>query len=125
MRWDFNPWNYSHEELCSYIIAMFKVLPSNVFLTLQDLKFLEEYNISLRKLKLFLKELRASYHNNPYHNFVHAFDVAQMVYMILKNTNLMEYFGALEALGLLLSALCHDVSFNMKQDDNTRQGIQD
>ena len=52
-----------------------------------------------------------AYHwgQNPYHNFRHAFDVAQMTYFILKVCEAGELLTMTEVLALVLAALCHDI----------------
>jgi len=45
----------------------------------------------------------------PYHNFVHAVDVTQSVFTILKQTNAGEILDKRSQLVLLCAALCHDV----------------
>jgi hypothetical protein len=46
---------------------------------------------------------------NRYHNFIHAFDVAQACYSFLTQMNGQQYVTHLDILGLLVSSLCHDL----------------
>lgn len=54
-------------------------------------------------------EIRNGYNNNPYHNFRHAFDVTQAVYLFLTKGKAAELLSHIEILGLLIAALSHDL----------------
>jgi hypothetical protein len=45
----------------------------------------------------------------PFHNFFHAFNVAQTVYYFLVVCDVGKHFESLEIFALLLAALCHDI----------------
>jgi len=54
-------------------------------------------------------DVRESYvKQNPYHNFKHAFDVTQTLYVMLTTFGAATYLTPLEILSLLVSAICHD-----------------
>ena len=57
----------------------------------------------------FLLAVKAGYNANPYHNFRHAFDVTQSVYLFLTTGKAAELISHLEILGLLIAALSHDI----------------
>jgi len=60
-------------------------------------------------LKNFLMVLRDSYRPVPYHNYFHAFNVAQTLYYFLMKCEIKEKFNDLEILALMVSAFCHDI----------------
>jgi len=53
--------------------------------------------------------LRDSYRKVPFHNFYHAFNVAQTTYFMLSTCEVANKFGHLEILCQLVSAFCHDI----------------
>lgn len=97
-KWDVFVWAYEDEELFVFIAAMLK-----------ELKLLDEFNISSKKLFNFLKTLRSKYQDNLYHNFLHAFDVTNMMFLLMKHTNATQYLTPLDVFVLMIAALCHDV----------------
>lgn len=44
---------------------------------------MERFQIPVINLERFIMAVRDSYQSNPYHSFVHAFDVMQTVYCML------------------------------------------
>lgn len=69
-------------------------------------------NINDQDMLKFMVELRRHYNDVPYHNWLHALDVTQYVYSIIKQTNLWKFLTSLEIFGLLFSSLCHDTDHN-------------
>lgn len=59
----------------------------------------------------FLLTVRKNYRHIPYHNFSHAFEVARAMYCLLKARH---RFSMLEAVGLFVACLCHDVDHRGK-----------
>lgn len=59
----------------------------------------------------FLEEVRRGYRDNPYHSFIHAFDVTQTLFTLLTT------FGAvatlqlttLETVAIMIASVCHDI----------------
>lgn len=86
-----------------------------------DKDLISDYNIEPKTLVTFIKALQKNYYNNPYHNFFHAIDVAQMCYMFLvrsklkdfirylRHLSLSHYSSKQDVLVLMVSALCHDL----------------
>lgn len=68
----------------------------------------KEFHISNGKLFRFFYEIRSTYHNVPYHNWIHACDVSQYVSYETRTAGLDKIFTKFEILGLLTSAICHD-----------------
>ena len=60
----------------------------------------------------FFLTIRRNYREVPYHNWNHAFEVARAMYCILKNGT--HQFSLLEALGLFIACVCHDVDHRGK-----------
>eukprot|EP00727_Mastigamoeba_balamuthi_P002427 m51a1_g12181 hypothetical protein (975) ;mRNA; r:293-4272 len=76
----------------------------------QDFGLFEEFHIDQSVLVNLLHELSKSYNTVPYHNFSHAVDVTQFIYLMLRSSEkLAAVLGKLEILALFISALCHDV----------------
>lgn len=61
-------------------------------------------------LEIFLNKIEEGYcrFKNPYHNNLHAADVAQTVHHVLCQTGLMHWLSDLEIFATLLAALIHD-----------------
>lgn len=96
--WECYVWAYSKEELLLLITVMFK-----------DLKLFDEFSIPLDKFINFVRTLCSKYNNNPYHNFQHAFDVTNVMYLFLKNTSAVNYLTTVDVFALMVAALAHDV----------------
>uniref|UniRef100_A0A915KHX5 3',5'-cyclic-nucleotide phosphodiesterase n=1 Tax=Romanomermis culicivorax TaxID=13658 RepID=A0A915KHX5_ROMCU len=67
-------------------------------------------HIPTQTLETFLNYLQIGYskHGNPYHNLIHAADVAQTTHWILSQTGISECLTDLELFGCLFAALIHD-----------------
>jgi hypothetical protein len=98
VKWDYDVWALERDEMIDGVILMF-----------DNLGLLEEFDIPIDKLRNFAKEIQRNYHNNPYHNFRHAFDVMQMCYTFLVESKAKVYLTKQDKLVLLIAALCHDV----------------
>ena len=97
-KWDFKVWSISNDDYTNCVIIMF-----------ESLGLVQEYDIDLAKLKQFGKTLQKNYYDNPYHNFMHAMDVAQMCYLFMTKSKVRHYLRKHEMLVLLVSAFCHDL----------------
>lgn len=64
-------------------------------------------NFSNEVLLNFTTTVRGLYHDMPYHNWSHAFSVAQFVACLLES--LWDNFEPLERIGMFIAAICHDV----------------
>ncbi|KAM7538721.1 hypothetical protein Aperf_G00000058482 [Anoplocephala perfoliata] len=60
-------------------------------------------------LDAWLCAVYAKYNCVPFHNFKHAFMVAQMMYASICSADLASLFGHLDLLTLLFAAVCHDL----------------
>tara|TARA_R110002167_G_scaffold274700_1_gene480775 strand:- start:57 stop:1094 length:1038 start_codon:yes stop_codon:yes gene_type:complete len=56
----------------------------------------------------FSHRVRDHYFQNPFHSWIHALDVTEMVFQTLMS-GAREYLEPIQQLGLLLAAICHDL----------------
>jgi len=57
---------------------------------------------------LFVVAVRDSYMDNPYHNFTHAFDVTQAMFVTLTKMNVQRYLRSIDVFAIMVASLCHD-----------------
>ncbi|KAK2587026.1 hypothetical protein KPH14_010987 [Odynerus spinipes] len=71
---------------------------------------LHKFKVPPAVLECFLGRIEEGYcrHRNPYHNNLHAADVAQTVHYILCQTGLMNWLTDLEIFATLVAAIIHD-----------------
>ncbi|XP_044007181.1 dual 3',5'-cyclic-AMP and -GMP phosphodiesterase 11-like isoform X1 [Aphidius gifuensis] len=74
-----------------------------------DLDFVERFHIDYDVLCRWLLSVKKNYRNVTYHNWRHAFNVAQMMFAILTATQWWKIFGEIECLALMIACLCHDL----------------
>uniref|UniRef100_A0A1A9W0L3 Phosphodiesterase n=1 Tax=Glossina brevipalpis TaxID=37001 RepID=A0A1A9W0L3_9MUSC len=74
-----------------------------------DLDFVERFHIDYEVLCRWLLSVKKNYRNVTYHNWRHAFNVAQMMFAILTATQWWKIFGEVECLALIIACLCHDL----------------
>ncbi|CAG8567092.1 24602_t:CDS:10 [Dentiscutata erythropus] len=121
--WDFNPHSLDDDELLKCVFIIFDHVMS-----LDELK---ELNIKTDQLHRLLVAIRQSYYDtNPYHNFTHAVDVLQAMFLFLCKIGLLPPFfsskrqsinsnqqrcrpndqlNVIDAFALLLASVGHDV----------------
>ena len=75
---------------------------------LEELNFPRLFGFSRERLVGFLIAVRAQYRAVPYHNFLHAFDVAQTLFTYLVRGKCSLLITELDAFVLMISALLHD-----------------
>jgi len=73
------------------------------------LGLIEHFKIPRTIMQKFLLKVRERYRPVPFHNYNHAFNVAQSLYFFLTTCKAKEKFNQIELLSLLVSAFCHDV----------------
>jgi len=96
---DYDVWTKREEDLVVYLNLIFN-----------DFGLLDIFKVDHETFKRFLLEIRAHYvATNPYHNFIHSFDVTQSVYSYLTSGGAATYLTHLEIFSLLIAAVCHDV----------------
>lgn len=74
-----------------------------------DLDFIERFHIDYEVLCRWLLSVKKNYRNVTYHNWRHAFNVAQMMFAIITVTQWWKIFGEIECLALMIACLCHDL----------------
>ncbi|XP_023708360.1 dual 3',5'-cyclic-AMP and -GMP phosphodiesterase 11 isoform X1 [Cryptotermes secundus] len=74
-----------------------------------DLDFIERFHIDYEVLCRWLLSVKKNYRNVTYHNWRHAFNVAQMMFSIITVTQWWKIFGEIECLALVIACLCHDL----------------
>jgi len=95
---DLYPYDFSWKQLMILCYDMF-----------ESLQTLSTFKIPEDEMHLFLFSLKDSYREVPFHNFFHAFNVAQTMYFFLTTCNISQKFNSLEQLALMLSSFCHDI----------------
>ncbi|KAL5278928.1 PDE5A family protein [Megaselia abdita] len=75
----------------------------------KDLDFMERFHIDYEVLCRWLLSVKKNYRNVTYHNWRHAFNVAQMMFSILTTTQCWRVFEDIECLALIIGCLCHDL----------------
>lgn len=76
---------------------------------MQGLNILKEYNLRKETIKELLKSIQSAYKENPFHCWLHAVSVAQMMYLFISKSTLLKVLTTQEKYALLIAALCHDL----------------
>ncbi|CAH0563713.1 unnamed protein product [Brassicogethes aeneus] len=74
-----------------------------------DLDLVERFHMDYEVLCRWLLSVKKNYRNVTYHNWRHAFNVAQMMFAILTATQWWNIFGEAECLALMIACVCHDL----------------
>ncbi|PFX27484.1 dual 3',5'-cyclic-AMP and -GMP phosphodiesterase 11A-like [Stylophora pistillata] len=74
-----------------------------------DCGFIDEFHIDYEILCRWLLTVRKNYRNVIYHNWRHAFNVAQSMFCMLTTGGMNKFMSNLECLGLIVGCLCHDL----------------
>lgn len=74
-----------------------------------DLDLIERFHMDYGTLCRWLLSVKKNYRQVTYHNWRHAFNVAQMMFSIIVSTGLSSILGEIETLALLVACLCHDL----------------
>uniref|UniRef100_A0A0V0J9G8 High affinity cAMP-specific 3',5'-cyclic phosphodiesterase 7A n=1 Tax=Schistocephalus solidus TaxID=70667 RepID=A0A0V0J9G8_SCHSO len=73
-------------------------------------KFLKKFGLDFFEMQRTLKAIEDLYHEtNPYHNALHATDVAQASYCLLKELRVKKIISSFDFMCSILAALCHDI----------------
>ena len=98
----FNQFKHPEEELAGLIHVAF-----------DKFGLLEEFNVPDDVFFAFIEAMRAGYNSEKegvtYHNFRHAFDVTQMAYFFITQTNAGDIMDNMDIFLLLLCCVGHDV----------------
>ena len=72
---------------------------------------IEMLNIDIVKMQRFIMAVSENYQDNPFHNFFHAFSVAQIIFsMSVINGKFEKFLSPFENFALILSGLGHDLN---------------
>ncbi|XP_048589168.1 dual 3',5'-cyclic-AMP and -GMP phosphodiesterase 11 isoform X2 [Nematostella vectensis] len=74
-----------------------------------DLKIVETFQIDYLTLCRFVLTIKKNYRPVMYHNWRHAFNVAQTMYAMLKKPSIGKYFTVIEQYALIVACLSHDL----------------
>lgn len=74
-----------------------------------ELGLVSRFKIDYETLVRWLITVKRNYRNVPYHNWRHAFNVAQVMFAILMSCEMKETFSDLEVLAMFVGCLCHDL----------------
>ncbi|CAG5109013.1 5'-cyclic-AMP and -GMP phosphodiesterase 11 (Drosophila melanogaster) [Cotesia congregata] len=87
-----------------------------------DLDFVERFHIDYDVLCRWLLSVKKNYRNVTYHNWRHAFNVAQMMFAILTATQWWKIFGEIECLALIIACLSlgNQILSNVSPDEYSR-----
>ena len=101
-------WNYDPFEFNSVTNGCCLLFTAYAIFT--KLGFISKLNINKNKLLKFLSRIQAGYYPNPYHNSMHAADVAQATYYILIHGGLKDIFKFtdIQCFAIILAAITHD-----------------
>ncbi|XP_076324663.1 dual 3',5'-cyclic-AMP and -GMP phosphodiesterase 11A-like isoform X1 [Tachypleus tridentatus] len=94
----FDDFSLSSDEMLLASIKMF-----------QNLGLISKFRIDYQSLCQFLCTMRKNYRNVPYHNWRHAFNVAQVMFAILTHCGMKSILTDLEIFGMFTGCLCHDL----------------
>lgn len=100
MDYDLDPYDYSDDELCEFIVAMF------YFYNIAQI-----FSIPEDRLRCFVSRVRESYRPPSeviFHNFKHVFNVTHMTFQMLI-CGVDQKLTAFDVFALLVAALCHDI----------------
>ncbi|XP_075974059.1 cGMP-dependent 3',5'-cyclic phosphodiesterase-like isoform X2 [Anticarsia gemmatalis] len=96
----FNPRAIPLRELPCYVLKM-----------MYDLGFDKKFNLKKLKLARYILYVKKGYRDVPYHNWTHAFNVAQWAFAAIVNYKLIAngIFSELQAMMYILAGLMHDL----------------
>lgn len=77
---------------------------------LQRYDLINKFKINVQTLESFLTRMEQGYSkfSNPYHNLLHAADVAQTLHHVISKTNLTLWLSDLDVFAAIFAALIHD-----------------
>lgn len=93
-----------------------------------DLDFPGRFHIDYTVLCRWLSSVKKNYRDVTYHNWRHAFNVAQSMFAVITATQWWKSLGEVECLSLMIACLCHDLdhrgtnnSFQIKSSSSLAQ----
>ncbi|KAK3779194.1 hypothetical protein RRG08_035188, partial [Elysia crispata] len=94
----FNDFLLDSDEMTLAAIKMF-----------QELGLLRKFKIEHETFCRWILTVRKNYRNVPYHNWRHAFNVCQVMFVIMQQCQCQGYLTDNETLALAVACLCHDL----------------
>jgi hypothetical protein len=85
------------------------ILEKHAFNILDMTGMIKQWNTPPDRLKLFIKRVRDSYLNNPYHCWAHGFMVMRMSCVIVRDCPYLE-LTTYELGSICIAAMCHDIA---------------
>jgi GAF domain-containing protein len=101
---EFQSFDFDYFERCTP-----DALPSLIVIMFQDFNLFQHFHISVQKFHNFVDTVIKNYHVNPYHNFLHAFSVTHVAYLMMKTPKVREALTPADVLSVLIASLCHDL----------------
>lgn len=95
---EMNPFEFSADDLCHLTLEIF------IELDLPD-----RLGIHVDRLQRFILAVRDRMYENPYHNWMHVFDVTRTVYSLAHMSGVLGRLTDWERMGLITATLCHDL----------------
>nr|CFW94219.1 Eka-cGMP gated channel beta 2 protein [Euperipatoides kanangrensis] len=74
-----------------------------------ELDYIEHFHINYQVLCRWLLSIKRNYRNVTYHNWRHAFNVAQTMFVIITKSQVGNWLSECECMALLVACLCHDL----------------
>eukprot|EP00062_Callorhinchus_milii_P015136 gi/632965065/ref/XP_007898706.1/ PREDICTED: dual 3',5'-cyclic-AMP and -GMP phosphodiesterase 11A-like [Callorhinchus milii] len=74
-----------------------------------ELGMVQKFKVDYEVLCRWLLTVRKNYRNVPYHNWRHAFNVAQCMFVMITTVGFREIISDVEILALMVGCLCHDL----------------
>eukprot|EP00949_MAST-11_sp_MAST-11-sp1_P000974 g974.t1 len=112
----FDPFEHSRESLCNIYVHMFSICG-----------LIDRFKMDRNVVQKFAGKVMEHYYDNPYHNFYHAFSVAQFCFASYSiNTKIAETLRSTELLAMLVASLVHDAEHpgsNNAWEINTRSDL--
>lgn len=76
---------------------------------MSEFKILHDYKIKKETMKDLIRTIQNAYNQNPFHCWLHAVSVTQMMYLLISKSSLVDVLETREKYALLIAALCHDL----------------
>uniref|UniRef100_UPI00398ED1DF dual 3',5'-cyclic-AMP and -GMP phosphodiesterase 11A n=1 Tax=Pristiophorus japonicus TaxID=55135 RepID=UPI00398ED1DF len=74
-----------------------------------ELGMIQKFKVDYEVLCRWLLTVRKNYRTVPYHNWRHAFNVAQCMFVMITTADFREILTDIEILALMVGCLCHDL----------------
>jgi len=98
----FNAYDFDDLQMANMAVKMFDEL-------------FHEERFDMDVVSRFILTVRKNYRRVPYHNWTHAFNVAQCMFCCIKFSK--GHLSGLEAIALYVACLCHDLDHRGKNND--------